>query len=66
MATWKIPFPSIGDPYVSIVDELYARGIGKVYVDQHMGSFLNKSWMRQAEVAKKTQKIQATTFNRYR
>ena len=43
MATWKIPFPSIGDPYVSIVDELYARGIGKVYVDQHMGSFLNKS-----------------------
>ena len=59
MATWKIPFPSIGDPYVSIVDELYARGIGKVYVDQHMGSFINKSWMRQAEVAKKTQKIQA-------
>ena len=42
MADWKIPFPSIGDPTVSIAENIRKRGLLDIYVDVKMAEFFNK------------------------
>lgn len=42
MAHWKIPFPSIGDPAVSIPENLRKRGLLDIYVDVGMGKLRNE------------------------
>ena len=43
MADWKIPFPSIGDPSVSIAENLRKRGLLDIYVDVGKAKFYNKT-----------------------
>ena len=41
MADWEIPFPSIGDPAVSIPETLRKRGLLDIYVDIGKAKFYN-------------------------
>ena len=43
MAAWDIPFPSLGDPEVSIAEELRRRGLLDVIVDKELAEFFNKA-----------------------